>query len=133
MSYIVATVTKIENVKQLHIVEFDFQGLMLKMMSLDLTVNVQLGKKVVLTVKPTNIAISKNFQGDISLSNKIVATIDHIENGELLSSITLHAKGVIFESIITVTSAQRMNLQIKDEVTLFIKASDLSILEVIND
>lgn len=133
MSYIVATVTKIENVKQLHIVEFDFQGLMLKMMSLDLTVNVQLGKKVVLTVKPTNIVISKNFQGDISLSNKIVATIDHIENGELLSSITLHAKGVIFESIITVTSAQRMNLQIKDEVTLFIKASDLSILEVIND
>jgi molybdopterin-binding protein len=133
MSYIVATVTKIEYVKQLHIVEFDFQGLMLKMMSLDLNLNVQLGKKVVLTVKPTNIAVSKDFQGDISLSNKIVATIDHIENGELLSSITLHAKGVIFESIITVTSAQRMNLQTKDEVTLFIKASDLSILEVIND
>lgn len=133
MSYIVATVTKIENVKQLHIVEFDFQGLMLKMMSLDLTLNVHIGKKVVLTVKPTNVAIAKDFQGDISLSNKIVATIEDIENGDLLSSITLKAKGIVFESLITVTSAKRMNLQKNDEVTLFIKASDLSILEVIND
>lgn len=133
MSYIVATVTKIENVEQLHIVEFDFQGITLKMMSLDLNLNVQLGKKVVLTVKPSNIAVSKDFQGDISLSNKIVATIEHIENGALLSSITLQTKGIVFESLITLSSTKRMNLQKNDEVTLFIKASDLSILEVIHD
>ena len=40
---------------------------------------------------------------------------------------------ILIESIITVDSSKRMDLKENDEVTLLIKASDLSILEVIND
>ena len=76
MSQLVATIKKINSIDNLNIVEFDFHGLTLKMMSLDLNADVQVGKKVKLSVKPTNISIAKNLIGEISLSNQIVATIE---------------------------------------------------------
>jgi molybdopterin-binding protein len=133
MSKLIATIKKINNIDNLNIVDFDFFGNNLKMMSLDLNPNVQIGKKVKLSVKPTNISIAKNLSGDISLSNKLVAIIENIDNGKLLCSLSLKIYNVLLESIITVDSSKRMNLQIGDEVSIFIKASDLSIGEIIND
>ncbi len=133
MSKLIATIKKINNIDNLNIVDFDFFGNNLKMMSLDLNTNVQIGKKAKLSVKPTNISIAKNLSGDISLSNKLVAIIENIDNGKLLCSLSLKIYDVLLESIITVDSSKRMNLQIGDEVSIFIKASDLSIGEIIND
>jgi molybdopterin-binding protein len=133
MSQLVATIKKINNIDNLNIVEFDFFGKSLKMMSLDLSQNVQVGKKVKLLVKPTNISIAKNLNGDISFSNQLVATIQSLENGQLLSSVILKVNDILLESIITVDSSKRMNLQINDEVTILIKASNLSIQEILND
>jgi molybdopterin-binding protein len=133
MSQLVATIKKINSIDNLNIVEFDFHGLTLKMMSLDLNTDVQIGKKVKLSVKPTNISIAKNLIGKISLSNQIVATIENLENGQLLSSVSLKVHNTLLESIITVDSSKRMNLQIGEVVTILIKASNLSIEEVIND
>jgi hypothetical protein len=73
MSNFIATIKKINSVDNLNIVEFDFNGLTLKMMSLDLNDDVQIGKKVNFLVKPTNISLAKNLIGEISLSNQIVA------------------------------------------------------------
>ena len=133
MSQLIATIKKINSVDNLNIVEFDFHGLTLKMMSLDLNADVQIGKKVKLSVKPTNISIAKNLIEEISLSNQIVATIRSIENGQLLCSILLNINDILLESIITVDSSKRMNLQKDDIVTILIKASDLSIEEIFND
>ena len=133
MSQLVATIKKINSVDNLNIVEFDFNGLTLKMMSLDLNDDVKIGKKVELSVKPSNISIAKNLIGEISLSNQIVATIQSLENGQLLSSVILKINDTLLESIITVDSSKRMNLQIGEVVTILIKASNLSIEEVIND
>ena len=133
MSQLVATIKKINSIDNLNIVEFDFHGLTLKMMSLDLNTDVQVGKKVKLSVKPTNISIAKNLIGEISLSNQIVATIENLENGQLLSSVSLKVHNTLLESIIIVDSSKRMNLQIGESVTILIKASNLSIAEVLND
>ena len=133
MSQFVATIKKITSVDNLNIVEFEFNGLTLKMMSLDLNDDVKIGKKVKLSVKPSNISIAKNLSGEISLSNKIVATIQSLENGQLLTSVILKINDTILESIITVDSSKRMNLQIGEVVTILIKASNLSIGEVLND
>ena len=133
MSQFVATIKKINNVDNLNIVEFDFFGLTLKMMSLDLNNDVQVGKKAKLVVKSSNISIAKNLSGQISLSNQLVATIKSLENGQLLTIVGLEINGVILESIITVDSSKRMNLQIGEVVTILIKASNLSIQEVLND
>ena len=133
MSQLVATIKKINSVDNLNIVEFDFNGLTLKMMSLYLNDDVKIGKKVELSVKPSNISISKNLIGEISLSNQIVATIQSLENGQLLTSVILKINDTLLESIITVDSSKRMNLQIGEVVTILIKASNLSIGEVLND
>ena len=133
MSQLVATIKKINFVDNLNIVEFDFNGLTLKMMSLDLNDDVKIGKKVELSVKPSNISIAKNLIGEISLSNQIVATIQSLENGQLLTSVILKINDTLLESIITVDSSKRMNLQIGEVVTILIKASNLSIGEVLND
>ena len=133
MSQLIATITKISTVDNLNIVEFDFHGNILKMMSLDLGKAVQLGKKVILSVKSTNVSLAKNLSGDLSFSNKIVAIIENVENGILLSSITLKINDTYIESIITDDSSKRMQLRENDTITVLIKASNLSIEEILND
>lgn len=133
MSQMVATVKSIENLEQLNIVEFEFKGHVLKMMSLDLNSNIRIGKKVLLSVKPTNIALAKDLAGEISFSNQMEATIQTLTHGKLLSSVGLTINNIVFESIITLSSAKRMNLRINDKVIMLIKASDLFILDVFDD
>ena len=133
MSKLLATIKKISTVDNLNIVEFDFHGKILKMMSLDLGKEVQVGKKVILSVKSTNVLLAKNLSGDLSFSNKLVARIENIENGILLSSVVLKVNDTYIESIITADSSIKMHLQENDIVTVLIKASNLSIEEILND
>jgi len=133
MNKIVATISQIHNIDNLNIVEFKFNDLKLKMMSLDLNSNTKVGQKVVLTTKPTHVAIAKNIEGKLSYSNQIIAIIDNIDKGELLSVINSKIGDTKLQSIITSDSANRMELKIGDEIILLIKASDMSILEVLND
>ena len=129
----IARVKDIKTIDSLNIVEFDFNNITLKMMSLELHKEVKLESKVKLLVKPSNVIISKNYIEDISLSNQTLAKIVAIENGELLSSISLKIGDTTFESIITKESSKRLHLQEGNIVNILIKASDLSILRVIHD
>lgn len=129
----IARVKDIKTIDTLNIVEFDFNNITLKMMSLELHKEVKLESKVKLLVKPSNVIISKNYIEDISLSNQTLAKIVAIENGELLSSISLKIGDTTFESIITKESSKRLDLQEGNIVNILIKASDLSILRVLHD
>ena len=129
----IARVKDIKTIDSLNIVEFDFNNINLKMMSLELHKEVKLESKVKLLVKPSNVIISKNYIEDISLSNQTLAKIVAIENGELLSSISLKIGDTTFESIITKESSKRLDLQEGNIVNILIKASDLSILRVLHD
>ena len=131
MSQIKAVITQIDTVDNLNIVKFDFQGHSLTMMSLGLNNEISVGKEVILGIKPTHIAIGKDFSGLVSYGNQIKATIISCENGKLLSSIKLSVKDIVLESIITVESALKMNLKVNDDVTMMLKASELSILKVL--
>jgi len=133
MSHLIATVSKIQSCDTLHVVNFSFQNQTLSMMSLELNEKIVIGTKVKLIVKPSHIAIAKNFSGDVSYSNQLHSTIVSIENGELLSSIRLECQGSVIESIITLNSSLKMNLQVGESVTAFIKASELSIGEILDD
>ena len=129
----IARVKDIKTIDSLNIVEFDFNNITLKMMSLELHKEVKLESKVKLLVKPSNVIISKNYIEDISLSNQTLAKIVAIENGELLSSISLKIGDTTFESIITKESSKRLHLQEGNIVNILIKASDLSIYRILND
>lgn len=131
MNTIIAQVKEIKSVENLNIVKFDFNSKTLSMMSLELPSNVKVGAKVKLSTKATHIAIAKEFSGDVSYSNQLHAKIIHVDNGELLSNIKLQTDDTVLESIITKDSSVRMNLHVGDEVTAFIKANELSIVEIL--
>jgi molybdopterin-binding protein len=133
MSQFIATVSNIENCESVHIVTFDFQDQTLFMVSLELNENIQVGTKVRLTVKPTHISLAKNFSGDVSFSNQLRSTVISIEKGQLLAAVKLEYFDTVLESIITVHALKNMDLNKGDEVTALIRASELSIQEVLND
>ena len=110
----IARVKNIKSIDNLNIVEFDFNDTILKMMSLELNKDIVVGTKVELSVKPTNVIISKKPIENISLSNQTLAKIVDINDGELLSSITLNTNDCYLESIITKDSFLRLNLQKND-------------------
>ncbi|MDX1808985.1 MAG: TOBE domain-containing protein [Sulfurospirillaceae bacterium] len=131
MNEVKAEVVKIDNLENLNIVTLSFGDIPLVMMGLELANGVKIGSMVELSVKPTHVAIAKEFSGMISFSNKLNARIIGVENGKLLSSIKLIVGETIFESIVSLNSSKNMNLQVDDEVTLLIKASELFIRKVL--
>jgi molybdopterin-binding protein len=132
MGKLEAQITDIKNFDTLNIVTFDFYGNELTMMSLELQDDIQVGTKVILSVKSTAITFAKDFHGEISISNRLDATIKDYKKGELLCSVQLLVHDIVFETFITVVMFNKLDLQIDDKVTIFIKASDISISEVIN-
>jgi molybdopterin-binding protein len=130
MNKLRAKVTNINNINNLNLVNFDYNGFNLAMVSLELANNIKIGTKVSLNIKSTQITISKEVSKNISYSNQIKDKIKHVDNGEILSSITFISG---LESIITLNSSKKMNLQKNEEVLLFIRETELSILEVLND
>jgi len=133
MNLLRAKVIKIQSKENLNIVTFNFNSNELIMMSLDLDTNVKVGVEVQLSINPTQLSLAKNFQGDISDSNRLEAVVTGVEFGDLLVSVQTNINTHIMESIITLESAKRLNLKVEDRVTLFINASQLSILEIIHD
>jgi len=133
MNNFIAKVTNIKSVQNLNIVKFVCEDVILSMMSLELDEKIKVGTRVKLSSKPTHIAIAKNFSGDVSNSNQLHVEVIHVDNGELLTSLKLKFKDTVIESIITKDSSQRMSLHVGDKVTAFIKANELSIVEILND
>lgn len=133
MKNLIATVSGIDSCQNLHIVKFDLNGQALKMMSLDLNSKIRVGKKVLLGCKPSSVAIAKDFNGMVSYSNQIPSKIEEIETGKLLCNLRLKFGDSFLESLITKDSMEKMGLKKGDLVTAFIKASEISILEVFND
>jgi len=133
MSKIIARVQEINNYDVLHIIKFDYSGVILTMMSLEIDASIKIGTKVSLVVKPTHVAIAKKLSGEISFSNKLNSKIICVENGKLLSSVLLDFLGTKIESIITLEASLEMNLQEGENVSLLIQSSELSISEILDD
>lgn len=88
----------------------------------------QIGREVEILFKETEVSIAKNFAGEISLRNRIPATIKAVDKGVVLARVVLDYKGQEIISIITTRSATRLNLQPGDRVTGLVKANEVSIL-----
>lgn len=127
MNQLTATVIKIENIENLHLVSFELGNQMIKMVSLELNELLELDRTVKLSLKSTNIAMAKNFIGMISYVNQLSAKVTDVNNGALLSSIQLSVEGFALESLITLEASLEMNLSVGDEVVVLIKGSEISV------
>lgn len=131
MSNLIATVKKIDSESSLNIVTFDFYGIPLKMMSLELNEDICIDAKVILCIKPFSVAVAKDFKGELSYSNQIKTKVSSIQEGKLLCSLKLLVEDSYIESIITLESLKRIDIKVGDSVLALIKANEISIVDVV--
>ncbi len=131
MSLIDAKISAIESEGIIHIVTFQTQENVLKMVSLELPKDLKIATEVKLQVKATSVTLAKELKGELSYSNQIKCQIESIEQGKLLSSIMLTTEKFRLESIITTTSLERLSLERGESVIALINSSDLSIAEIL--
>jgi molybdopterin-binding protein len=110
------------------IINFEAQGQALSMMALTLTFDLEVGSKVLLNIKASNIAVAKDLSGDLSISNRLHVSIESITKGELLCALGLRFGESLLESIITRDSCERLDLHVGNSITALIKSSELSII-----
>lgn len=87
------------------------------------------GKSILMLFKETEVSLAKNLSGEISLRNRIPATVQSIEFGTLLSAVSLDYRGHSIVSVITTRSVRRLALTPGDRVEGLIKANELTLVE----
>ncbi len=133
MNQIAAVIANIEQKGSLALIEFDFLQEKLTMVTLDIDETLRKGQKVILEINPSQVAVAKNYNGDLSYSNQIDAKIESIDLGAILCTLILELQdGSKIEAIITAKSAINMSLNKGDEIKAILKASQISLGEVLD-
>ncbi|MEJ2499222.1 MAG: TOBE domain-containing protein [Sulfurovaceae bacterium] len=133
MNQIAAVIANIEQKGSLALIEFDFMQEKLTMVTLDIDETLCAGQEVILEINPSQVAVAKNYNGDLSYSNQIDAKIESIDLGAILCTLILELQdGSKIEAIITAKSAINMSLNKGDEIKAILKASQISLGEVLD-
>ncbi len=138
MSDVAATIEKIEYVDSLHLVTFRCGQVQLKMVSLELNAQMQVGSRVKLGCKPTAVAVARTDRVDdletvLSYTNRIPVMIEQLEKGKLLATLNLSFGTAFLEAIVTAESVDRLALRKGVDVVALIKVTELFIAEVLDD
>lgn len=133
LNSIKAKVKQIYNYDGVNVVEFDFDGTTLDMMSLELPSSIEKGTSVILGIKPSHVTVAKSYNLEISYSNRLKTNIIDINEGELLCNVIMSCGDARIESLITKRSKNNMHLKVGDKVTTLIKSSELFIKEILDD
>ncbi|MDD2790053.1 MAG: TOBE domain-containing protein [Sulfurimonas sp.] len=133
MNEILAKVTAIESCDNLSVLALHANGHNMRLMALGLNFPLKVGSEVLLGVKSSNISLATSIQAEISISNQLSCSIESLEMGALLCSVRLRFGNVLLRSVITKASALSMQLQERDPLIALIKASDLSIIKIIDE
>ena len=97
--------------------------------SLDEEPLLRVGQQVDLCFKETEVGLSKDLQGRISLRNRLPVKVEEIRRGVILSEIWLDYRGQVLRSVITSRSAERLELRPGDLLEALIKSNEVAILE----
>ena len=88
-----------------------------------------LGQKINLLFKETEVIISMNLMPEISVQNQLKAEIIEIKPGKILSEITLKSAVGEIKSLLTSTVLQQMNFAESQEVLILVKANEIMLSE----
>ncbi len=100
MNRLDAVVTAMESEERLAVVSFLSGDTPLRMMALELGFELRPGSAVVLGCKASNIAIAKQLEGGLSISNRLTCNVESLEKGAILCRVLLRFGATLIESII---------------------------------
>ncbi len=118
-------VEQIDKIDKLHVITCKLGCQSIKAVSLELNESLKIGSNVELSVKSTNMALAKNFSGELSIINQLTAKVTAIDKGALLSVVQVEFEGFSLECLLTVEATLSMGLSVGDDVTLLIKGSEV--------
>ena len=130
MNRLNAKVIHIENIDNLHYLSCSIGREIIHMITLELNSSIKIGTDVNISIKSTNIGISKSIKKDISIENQLKAKVIHIDNGAILSSVCLDIEGFEIESVISLNACKRLGLKVDDEVFALMSESSIFIMDV---
>ncbi|AOW09045.1 TOBE domain-containing protein [Flavobacterium gilvum] len=77
--------------------------------------------------KETEVVISKDFNPNLSIQNRLQCTIESIKKGVILSQINLNFGETVIKSIITTNACEQLDLKENDSVFALIKTNEVSL------
>lgn len=126
MNKLRAIVKKIETLEGITKIAATCDNLPLSAITLELPKNVDVGCEAFFVFKETEVGIAKNLSGEISFSNLLTGKIISLIKGAILTKATVNIGDKEINSIITSDAAQRLCLEVGDNVTAFVKATEVS-------
>jgi molybdate transport system regulatory protein len=112
----------------LSLVTVDVKGILFKTIVIETPETasyLKTGNRINAIFKETEVVIGKGQEHAISLQNKLPATIVDIENGVLLSKLTLDTLAGKISAVITSDAAEKLKLQAGEEITAMIKTNEI--------
>ncbi len=87
------------------------------------------GSEVWVLFKESEVALAKDFSGQISLRNRFEGRIESIERAELLAQIVIRYGEDTIISIISRRACDAMELKTGESVTALVKANEITLME----
>lgn len=88
----------------------------------------QVGAAAMLAFNETEVALAKNLSGAISLRNRLLGTVEAIEQGQLMSRVLLRVGAHRVSSVITTRSLLALQLQPGDAVEGLVKSNEMHLI-----
>lgn len=84
---------------------------------------------VTLLFKETEVGLAKNLSGLISFRNRFMGKIKKIDEGQLLTRVTLAYQDRFVQAVITTQAAVEMALREKEQVEWMVKTSEVTLMK----
>ncbi len=125
MNRIRAMVTGIECNENLHRVTLSAGNQVFTVITLELGEEYAVGALVDIRFKSAHVALAKNIAGEVSIANRLQATVLEMQKGKLLVDMELESEAGKFYALTTTEAVERMRIVPGDSVTALMNASDL--------
>lgn len=128
MNILDGEITAIKTSGNLSLVTISVKGILLKAIVIEgfQTASwLKTGNRIKAMFKETEVAIGKGLHHLVSMQNKLEGNITGIENGELLSKLTLDTSAGEIIAIITSDAATHLKLEVGERITAMIKTNEI--------
>jgi molybdate transport system regulatory protein len=129
MNRLPGTVTGMERSGSIALIDVAVEGRRYSALLLDADQErFRVGANVTLAFNETEVALARNLSGTISMRNRLPATVEAIEQGQLMSRVLLRVGSHGVSSVITTRSLLALQLHPGDAVEGLVKSNEMHLL-----
>ncbi|MEK7434498.1 MAG: TOBE domain-containing protein [Cyanobacteriota bacterium] len=129
MNKIEGIISKIESSGNISLIHIDVEKDTFYSIIINIEEYIQIGKKITLLFKETELIVAKNISQEISISNKFMVNVEKIEKDNIISKLYLEYKKQILVSLLITKDLEKLDLKEGESIIAFLKASEIILME----